>query len=67
MTNFKFHINKFDRIGETNVFKVFVLMASASTVEDAFEVIKPQIPEGHKVWAWNEEINPDFNDKEWYR
>jgi hypothetical protein len=49
---YHFHINKFERVGETNTFKVLTFTAEAETLDQAYEQVKDQIPEEHRVWAW---------------
>lgn len=50
---FTFHINHFTRIGESTNYKVMTIDGEGATVEDAFEAIKNNIPNGHRVFAWN--------------
>lgn len=51
---FTFGIDVFTPIeGKPHTFKILTLETEATTVEEAYEKIKPQIPEGHKMWYWH--------------
>jgi hydroxymethylpyrimidine pyrophosphatase-like HAD family hydrolase len=57
MAKFVFSSNKFERVEQTSVYKIFTLTAEAETMEEAYEKIEAQIPKGHHVWTWREEDN----------
>ena len=57
MTKFVFSTNKFDKTDKPAVYKIFTLTAEAETMEEAYEKIEAQIPDGHNVWTWREDSN----------
>lgn len=49
---FTFGIDKFERVGESHTYKIFVLNAEGTTMEEAFKTVSHLVPEGHRVWYW---------------
>lgn len=59
---FSFAVNLFTpQTPGSTTYKVLTLEAEAPTVEEAYEQIKPQIPEGHRMWCWwsNEKVSDE--------